>query len=102
MTYETTNVHYDTIELDEHREVQDEEISEPYYSEIAHNDSGDPRCIMKPNVCYNTLQASTVTSTGTANNGHGESGVCKPSVETATASDTAIEQNQSPDYVYVH
>ena len=103
MTHETANVHYDTIEVDEYKEAQDEEISEPYYSEIAHNDSSDPRYIMKSNVCYNTLQASTVTNT--MNSGHGESAMCiscQPSVKTPAALGTTAKRNQSPDYDDIH
>ena len=70
---DTISAHYDNIEVDEYKEAQDEETSEPYYSEIARklNDNNDS-VIMKPNISYSTLQMAMTT-----NNGGDESVICQ-------------------------
>ena len=99
MNIDTRDGHYDIIEMDK---AQNEETSEPYYSEIVHNDSSDSGCVMKPNISYSTLQITNNTISG-----HGQSLArvctsCKSSVEISTASDTTEKQNQLSDYEDVH
>ena len=78
LTPESHNIYNDNTGLDEYEKIENEEVSEPYYSEIIHKSSSG--YTMKPNVSYNTLQASMISKT--INN---ESAVCityniKPSV----------------------
>jgi hypothetical protein len=51
-------VQYDVIEMEESK---NEEISEPYYSEITHNKNNNSGYIMKPNICYSTSQITNAT-----------------------------------------
>ena len=49
------NVQYDTIEVDEYKEAQDEETSEPYYSEIIHNEMhNEIQCMLQYIVSVNS------------------------------------------------
>ena len=64
VTVDPKEVQYDCIESDvgEHKETQNDEISEPYYSEIVHNVSSDSGYTMKPNISYSTLQVTNAMS----------------------------------------
>ena len=93
MSLDTNDVQYDNIEIEE---IQNEEISEPYYSEITHNDNSDSEYTMKPNISYSTSQ---IASTTINISGQGQSlvRVCKSSVE---ALGTIANEKQSSDYAY--
>jgi hypothetical protein len=86
-------------------EPQNEDISEPYYSEIiqCHNDNSDSGYIMKSNVSYSTSQ---ITNTTIDISGHGQSlaSVCttlKPS-NSVEALDKTAQQKQPSDYEDIH
>jgi hypothetical protein len=94
--------YYDVIEMEE---PQNEDISEPYYSEIiqCHNDNSDSGYIMKSNVSYSTSQ---ITNTTIDISGHGQSlaSVCttlKPSNSVEALGKTA-QQKQPSDYEDIH
>ena len=55
---DTRYIQYDSIDGGEHKETQNDEISEPYYSEIVQNDSSDSGYTMKLNISYSTLQVT--------------------------------------------
>ena len=97
MNLDTKDVQYDSIEMEE---AQTEEISEPYYSEITHNNNSDSGYTMKPNISYSTSQIAGITINIS---GHDQSlarvCTCKSSVE---ASGKIVKQNQSSDYEDIH
>ena len=98
MNPDTKDVQYDNIEIEE---TQNEEISEPYYSVITHNDNSNSGYTMKPNISYSTSQIAN-TTIDISGSGQSLVRVCissKPSVE---ASDITAIQKQSPDYEDIH
>lgn len=64
MNLDTKDVQYDNVDTGEHKEAQNEEILDPYYSEIVHNDSSDFGYTMKPNISYSMLQTTNTTTSG--------------------------------------
>ena len=75
--------------MDEYKEAQNEETSEPYYSEIVRSDNSNSgyNVIMKPNISYCTVQMGTTNSDG------GESAVCtscNPSIKSNNNDDKSI------------
>ena len=58
MNLDPKDVQYDSIDVNKYKEAQNEEISEPYYSEIVHNDNSDSGYTMRPNISYSTLQTA--------------------------------------------
>ena len=93
MNLDTKDVQYDIIEMGE---TQNEEISEPCYSEITHNDNSDSGYTMKPNISYSTSQIAS-TTIDISGQGQSLARVCKSSVE---ALGTIAEQKQSSEYAY--
>ena len=84
------NVHYDNVEVDKYKEAQNDETSEPYYSEIIHNDNSDSgyNVIMKPNISYSSIQMAATT-----NSDGDESAVCtlcNPSIKPHARDDKSM------------
>ena len=61
MNLDPKDVQYDSIDVSEYKDAQNEEILEPYYSEIVHNNNSDSGYTMKPNISYSTLQITNTT-----------------------------------------
>ena len=95
MNLDAKDVQYDKIKIEETR---NEEISEPYYSKIIHNDNSDSGYSMKPNISYSTSQIAR-TTINIGGNGQSLARVCTPSVE---AFSKIAKQKQSPDYEDIH
>ena len=95
MSLDTKDVQYDNIEI---KEIQNEEISEPYYSQITHNDNSNSGYTMKPNISYSTSQIAS-TTINISGSGQSFVRVCKSSVE---ALGKIAKQKQSSDYEDIH
>ena len=81
------------------KEAQNEDTSEPYYSQIIHNDNSDSGYVMKSNISYSALQMSIVTDTTINDYGNSAaSGTYKPSNEIPVVSHIAAKQCQTSDY----
>ena len=98
MNLDTKDVQYDNIKIEE---TQNEEISEPYYSEITHNNNSDSGYTMKPNISYSTSQIAS-TTINISGNGQLLSRVCTACKSSVEASEAIAIQKQSPDYEDIH
>ena len=100
MNLDTKDVQYDNIKIEE---TQNEEISEPYYSKITHNNNSDTGYTMKPNISYSTSQiASTTIIDISGNYGQSLARVCTACKSSVEASEAIAIQKQSPDYEDIH
>lgn len=98
MNLDTKDAQYDNIEIEE---TQNEEILEPYYSEITYNDNSDFGYMMKPNISYSTSQI-TSTTINISGNGQSLARVCTSCKSSVEASGKIAKQNQSSDYEDIH